>query len=293
MARQEDQLVKVLTLIDESLIDLKEGSKHQQSLGQPSSNVTTSYLNTLTRDLLEEQKQNSALAEENQLLRRRLEMQSGTHSQLSSAVGGGSDGGGGSGGGGARSNLFQRGRDNSNYNFADERTKTLSECIEAINKKVDEQAEILRSKQVDGMCTLAHVNVQASLDRCTSQLQQFREGELVAKEQRNSMYDNAERDRDRLAAAMLEIQHLQGERRGMEERLEAFELENMRLTNALQRERERTSGASNEVNVHLEELSRAMAKNQAYEKENESLRSQNYRLVNEVDEARNMRNGGL
>ena len=88
MARQEDQLVKVLTLIDESLIDLKEGSKHQQSLGQPSSNVTTSYLNTLTRDLLEEQKQNSALAEENQLLRRRLEMQSGTHSQLSSAVGG-------------------------------------------------------------------------------------------------------------------------------------------------------------------------------------------------------------
>ena len=89
MARQEDQLVKVLTLIDESLIDLKEGSKHQQSLGQPSSNVTTSYLNTLTRDLLEEQKQNSALAEENQLLRRRLEMQSGTHSQLSSAVGGG------------------------------------------------------------------------------------------------------------------------------------------------------------------------------------------------------------
>ena len=292
MARQEDQLVKVLTLIDESLIDLKEGSKHQQSLGQPSSNVTTSYLNTLTRDLLEEQKQNSALAEENQLLRRRLEMQSGTHAQLSSAVvvGGG---GGGRGGGGARSNLFQRGRDNSNYNFADERTKTLSECIEAINKKVDEQAEILRSKQVDGMCTLAHVNVQASLDRCTSQLQQFREGELVAKEQRNSMYDNAERDRDRLAAAMLEIQHLQGERRGMEERLEAFELENMRLTNDLQRERERTSGASNEVNVHLEELSRAMAKNQAYEKENESLRSQNYRLVNEVDEARNMRNGGL
>jgi hypothetical protein len=289
MARQGD-LVKVLTLIDASLSDLKEGSKHQQSLGQPSSNVTTSYLNNLTRDLLEEQKQNAALAEENQILRRRLEMQSGTHALLSSASGPGAVS---AGAGALRSNPFQRGRDNSNSNFADARTKTLSECIEAINQKVDEQAEILRSKQMDGMCTLAHVDVQASLDRCTSQLQRFREGELVAKEQRNNMYDNAERDRDRLAAAMLEIQHLQGERRGMEERLEAFELENMRLTNDLQRERERRSGASDEVNVHLEELSRATAKLQAYEKENESLRSQNYRLVNEVDEARNMRNGGL
>ena len=276
MARRD--LVKVLTLIDESLSDLKGtggAQKQQQISSLSSSNLPTAYLNTLTSDLLEQQKQNATLLEENDLLRRRLNMQSNTNTHAHSPT---------------------TSRSSSKHHlpppsYVDSRSTTISECIAAINSKVDEQADLLQRKQIDGMCSIAHIDVQTSLDRCLSQLQRFREGELIAKQQRSQLFISAERDRDKLAAAMLEIQHLQGERRRMEARLEAFELENMRLTNDLSRERDRTTGANEYVNHSKSEIVQANEQNQLLLKEIETLKNQNYRLVNEIDERMNLQQG--
>ena len=90
---------------------------------------------------------------------------------------------------------------------------------------------------------------------------------------------------------MLEIQHLQGERRNMEERLEAFELENMRLTNDLSREREKTNDANNFVNHSQDDILKLKDENHSLLKEIELLKNQNYRLVNEVDERMNLQRG--
>jgi hypothetical protein len=292
MQSRQGDLVKVLTLIDDSLNDLHGSSKQQQQMinatNSATLNPTTAYLNTLTRDLLEEQKRNSALVEENQLLQRRLNMQDQQHRAApfrSNSTTNTTN----------TTNTIHTTNTNTNTNFhqllsasTNFRATTLAESVNAINRKVDQQAALLRSKQVDGMCSLAHTDVQASLDRCLAQLQRFREGELIAKQQREELFTSAERDRDRLAAAMLEIQHLQGERRGMEERLEAFELENMRLTNDLQRERERTSGAQSIATEHRGELAQSEGKIEILLRENETLKNQNHRLVNEVDEMMNL-----
>ena len=283
MARRD--LVKVLTLIDESLSDLKGtggAQKQQQISSLSSSNLPTAYLNTLTSDLLEQQKQNATLLEENDLLRRRLNMQSNTNTHAHSPTTSRSS-----------SNHHQHHHQHHlpSPSYVDSRSTTISECIAAINSKVDEQADLLQRKQIDGMCSIAHIDVQTSLDRCLSQLQRFREGELIAKQQRSQLFISAERDRDKLAAAMLEIQHLQGERRRMEARLEAFELENMRLTNDLSRERDRTTGANEYVNHSKSEIVQANEQNQLLLKEIETLKNQNYRLVNEIDERMNLQQG--
>ena len=275
MSRQGD-LVKVLTLIDESLSDLNSAAAQKQQITSlPASFSSTTYLNTLTRDLLEQQKQNATLLEENEVLRRRLHMQGGSTALVSNST-----------------------TDPTQYNdytttttYKDALSTTIAQCITTINTKVDQQAELLHAKQVDGMCSLSHADVQASLNRCLAQLQRFRESEMIAKQQRNDLFVSAERDRDKLAAAMLEIQHLQGVRRGMEERLEAFELENMRLTNDLSRERECTNGANEFVKDSQMDMLNSKNEKTLLLQEIDTLKNQNYRLVNEVDEIRNLQQG--
>ena len=86
MSRQGD-LVKVLTLIDESLSDLNSAAAQKQQITSlPASFSSTTYLNTLTRDLLEQQKQNATLLEENEVLRRRLHMQGGSTALVSNST---------------------------------------------------------------------------------------------------------------------------------------------------------------------------------------------------------------
>jgi len=270
--RRNGDLVKVLSLIDDSLNDLNASSKqhhHSHAI-----NPTTSYLNTLTRDLLTSQKNNASLIEENQVLKRRLNMQNNHNSPTYSTY----------------STYSSRPLLTGNA-LVDARTTTLSECVSSINRKVDAQAKLLKSKQVDGTCSLAHTDVQASLDRCLSQLQRFREGELMAKRQREELFSSAERDRDKLAAAMLEIQHLQGERRGMEERLEAFELENMRLTNDLSMERQRTNGATAIVSESKLDMKEQENRIEELLQEINHLKNKNMTLVNERDETRNLTQG--
>ena len=274
MSRQGD-LVKVLTLIDESLSDLNSAAQKEQISSLPASFSSTTYLNTLTRDLLEQQKQNATLLEENEVLRRRLNMQGGSTALVSNTT----------------ANPTQYNDYTTTTTYKDALSTTIAQCITTINTKVDEQAELLRAKQVDGMCSLSHADVQASLNRCLAQLQRFRDSELIAKQQRNDLFVSAERDRDKLAAAMLEIQHLQGVRRGMEERLEAFELENMRLTNDLSRERECTNGANEFVKDSQMDLLNSKNEKKLLLQELETLKNQNYRLVNEVDEIRNLQQG--
>lgn len=249
-----------------------------------------SFVNDLTVDLLSEQKRSALLEEENARLRQRL-----SRFQQRVGIGGvggvyealGSAGGSSSAAASSKGTHIQLGVD-------------LQNIVSTIHAQVDRQNDQMKQKQQDGMCVLAHGQIQGALDRCLTQLTSLRHSDRETQRHQTDLEDTAERCRDQLKAAEMEIQYMQEQRNTLQQQLEAFEAENMRLTNDIeelrftsaqqQRRLDSAVAASQQRPVTgADDMQELRAARSADAERISELEKQIRRLQNELDEAMNVR----
>ena len=327
------ELHTVLSLIDRSLEELKAnpptvsftiddaaslgggaaggaGQQHQQHhhpSPSPLGPADAAFINDLTVDLLSEQKKSALLEEENTRLRQRLArfQQRMGGSGGTGGMGGGSGGGGGMYGGGGSFVMGSGGGSSGSAGSKGTHLRLgldLQNIVSTIHAQVERQSSLIKQKQEDGMCILAHRHIQAALDRCLMQLASLRDSDRDTQRQQTELEDTAERCRDRLKAAEMEIQYMQEQRSTLQHQLEAFEAENMRLTNDIEELRFSSAQQQRQLDTVLaapqrlgleapgdDNTTALLETRRADALRIAELEKQTRRLQNELDEAMNTR----
>ena len=252
--QKSDEVHSVLSIIDQSLKELKTSpstidlksidnsilstgvssaqGKLMQLPAQQRGTVDATFINDLTVDLLSEQKKTAILENENARLREQIAKLQQAVANRGMKIGViGSNLGGSSRSSAVTSSIRANVSGSVDRQSRGRLGKELSSIVSSIHAQVDRQSELIKQKHEDGMCSLGHRDIQSALDRCLSQLSLLRDSDRATQKQQTDLEDRTERYRDRLEAAEMEIQFMQEQRSTLNHQLEAFEAENMRLTN--------------------------------------------------------------